>query len=153
MNVPLRVIACAVLLFGAVLFVGCVLVPWLGGPSLFPHDLPGLCVQILEERQRSETLEARDRIIVDDLEAKRIVTDDLIGGRITLAEAISEFRRLREQVFALQEEGLPAKVPEIGYEGLAQQVINWVMITLKDDPRRDVVLDRLEAELDALRQR
>jgi hypothetical protein len=153
MNVPLRVLACAVVLFGAVLFVGCVLVPWLGGPSLFPHDLHELCQSLLDEHQRRDVLEVRDRALLDDLAAKQEVTADLVAGRTSLAEATSEFRRLRARLSAELDGDVPGLVPEADDEGLARQVISWVMVTLQDDPRRDVVLDRLEAELDAMLSR
>jgi hypothetical protein len=153
MNVPLRVLACAVVLFGAVLFVGCVLVPWMGGPSLFPHDLHELGQQFFDEHQRRETLDVYDRALVDDLESKREVVASVIAGRTSLAAATGEFRRLRERLMAAQDEDGTLRVPEADDEGLARQVIAWVMVATRDDPRRHEVLDRLEAELDALRSR
>jgi hypothetical protein len=149
MHVPLRVLACAIVLFGAVLFVGCVLVPWLGGPSLLPTDLREICQTFIEEHERGVVLEAQDEIVRDDLTVKREIAADVIAGRTSLAEAVMEFRRLRQRKLDVGGPEFPGLAHELEQDGLARQVIAWVMMTLKNDPRRDVVLDRLECELEA----
>ena len=147
MNVPLRVLACSTVLSGAVLLVG-VLVPWLGGPSLLPADLHKVLRTLLEQREREATLQARDDALLDSLAVKRLITADVIAGRTSLAEAVAEFRRLRQR----QREELGPDFPGVGDEiddaGMARQVMTWVLRELRDDPRRDAVLDRLEADLE-----
>src|SRR5262245_31944978 len=96
MTTILRVGACAVVLLGAVLFVGCVLVPWLGGPSLFPGDLVESCQQLVSENSRREELNERSRQGLRVLEGKQAVTADVIAGRASLAEAIARFREVQE---------------------------------------------------------
>lgn len=151
MNAFTRVCACAVILFTAVLFVGCFLVPWLGGPSLFPKDLHELCVTFLEQSRKQESLDGRTRRLTSTIEDKRVVTDDLIAGRITLAQAIDQFRQLRDDLESLNVEPDNAPWSAVSDADLARNVIAWVNIALHDDSRRDDFVRRLEAEAAGLR--
>jgi hypothetical protein len=147
MNSLLRVGACAAVLLGAVLFVGCVLVPWLGGPSLFPADLPEVCQRLIEESNRQGELDEHGRYSREQLEGKRTVTLDVIAGRASLTEAVARFRRLRDQEEEkLEAAGLGYRTGNVSDEELARNVVAWVRAAVRDDPRRDVVLRRLEEE-------
>lgn len=140
MNPLLRVSACGVVLFGAVLFVSCVLVPWLGGPSLIPTDLHELCQQLLEESTRHEELNERSRSAVDLLDGKRLVTADVIAGRTSLVEAVTQFHALEAEA---RTEVSAAKTSD---EAQARHVIGWVSEATRNDPRRGAVLRRLREE-------
>lgn len=146
MTATLRVSACAAILFGAVLFVGYVLVPWVGGPSLFPNDLNHLCQQLLDEQYRRDDLRQRNHAVIEVLECKREVTADVIAGRSSLAEAVQEFRRLQSRLEDGQE-------PLRGYhstdsdELIARNVLVWVRATTRNNPQYRELLKRLEAEL------
>jgi hypothetical protein len=152
MNAVLRVCACAAVLTGAVLFIGLALVPWLGGPSLFPNDLREIYETIVEQSRRRDDLSARNRVVFAVLEQKRDVVADLADGRASLAEAVSTFRRLHEEVQSVQNDGPNTGRPavEISDEALAREVIAWVRAAVSNDPRRDEILCRLEAELAAM---
>jgi hypothetical protein len=145
MNASLRVGACAVVLLGAVLFVGCVLVPWLGGPSLFPDDLHEICQQWLEESSRSEELGERSRQTLDVLEGKREATAELIAGRASLAQTVARFRALRDQGEIAEDAGADEPA-ELSDEAVARSVLCWARVALRHEPCGEEVLHRLEDE-------
>jgi hypothetical protein len=145
MNATLRVGACAVVLLGAVLFVGCVLVPWLGGPSLFPDDLHEVCQRWLDESRRSEELSERNRQVQDVLEGKREATADLIAGRMTLAQTVERFRALREQEKSLEDVATDGS-SDVSDEALARSVLYWARVASRPEPSREEILHRLKEE-------
>src|SRR5262249_54527250 len=147
MSSLLRGGACAVVLLGAVLFVSCVLVPWLGGPSLFPSDLNEVCQQLMAENNRRDALDERSRHVLDLLEGKQETTRDVIAGRASLGEAVARFRSLRDQEEErLENLGIEHRSAMPNDEALARSVIAWVRVAVQNDPRRDEVLRRLEEE-------
>src|SRR5262245_48602869 len=136
MNALLRAGACAVVLLGAVLFVGYVLVPWLGGPSLFPTDLADVCQRLLTETSRRDELHERSCRVLEQLEGKEAVTQDVVGGRTSLLEAVAEFRRLRDlEEERLESAGLTYRTEDPGDEALARNVIAWARVAVRGDPR------------------
>jgi len=147
MNSLLRVGACGVVLLGAVLFVGGVLVPWLGGPSMCPTDLTEVCRRLIEESNRREELNERSRCALDLLESKQAVTVDVIAGRASLAEATARFRRIKDaEDERLENAGISYRPENPSDEAMARNVIAWVRAALLTDPRREQVLRRLEEE-------
>jgi hypothetical protein len=149
MPVLLRASACAVLLLGAVLFAGYVLVPWLGGPSLFPDDLREICENLWTEHLRHEALTVRDQSVQQILSRKREIANEVAAGRVTLVEAVVRFRELRCDDGRDETLGAYVSVGDSD-EALARSVITHVSTAMMNDPRRDEVLGRLHREKAAL---
>ena len=145
----MRLSVCASMLVVAIGFTGGVLVPWLGGPALFPADVPELFDTLWNECVRREAMDRHSQDIQRGLVAKYEVTLEVIAGRTSLAEATAHFRRLH----GLMNEGRdPALTPyaELGSgdEAFARNVIVWVKGELTADPDRQAeVVARLEREL------
>jgi hypothetical protein len=144
----LRVAVCGVVLGLVVALVGCVLVPWLGGPALFAVDGPALCRLLWMEHVRGDALETRDEALRHCLAGKVEVTEEVIAGRLSLAEAIDRFRRLHALLDDGQDEVLGSTSPAGDDEEVARNVIRWVSHALNDQPSRRVeVVARLEKEM------
>ena len=143
----LRMGACAIVGVTAVLFVGGVLTPWLGGPTLFASDLGHTCRLLWNEQVRCEELITRNLALKRCLETKQEVVRELMAGRMTLPEAADRFQeaasRLADDVdekFVDYQEGTE--------DGQCRNVIRWVARYLSGDPQlRDQLVSRLEREL------
>jgi hypothetical protein len=145
-NVCVRLL---LLLTAGVLAAGLVLkvvLPLCGGPDLMGGGLTGLAQDLAHEAGRGEALGRRDREVMQGLREKHALVQELIDGRLTLAEALERFRALREHLDdGLDEVVGPHPAPR-DEEGLYRTVMNWVGATLHESPRRQEVLARLEAE-------
>jgi hypothetical protein len=154
MKVLLRLSVCGVVLGVAVAFVGCVLVPWLGGPTLLGMDFRELFREMGEERQRQEALRVREEAMMHCLKGKQEVTEAVIAGRLPLAEAVRRFRRLQGLMDDGQDEVLGTySIGGVGNELMARNVLLWVRVALGKRPEGGEVLRRLEKELEGLRAR
>jgi hypothetical protein len=138
---------CAVVGLLAVLLVGAVLVPWLGGPGLFDDDLRELGRVLWTEQVREEALVNRERALYQHLTWKEEVVNEVLAGQLTLLEAAERFRAAQGELDDGQDEiiGSFKLVPD---EEMCLNVIRWVSCRLSTDPQRqDEVVGRLQKEL------
>lgn len=114
---------------------------YLGVSHLFLSSSNGEGVQIfhwfVREVRRSEALNLRGVEVARSLEAKQAITDELLTGRVTLREAVEQFRAAASRIEA-NREGLVAsyRTPE-NERGMCQQVLVWAKVALdqRGDPR------------------
>ena len=135
MKVYFRLAALGSLVGLTILFIGCVLVPWAGGPSLFGADLQRACGEFCREILRGDAITRRDQEVQAVLDGKRIVTDELVAGKLSLAEATDRFRALQTRIED-DEDPYAGSYQFAGTdeESLTQNVIHWVYSRLRDDP-------------------
>jgi hypothetical protein len=150
MNRPLRVTAWVLVLGLTIALTGFVVVPWLGGPALFAVDGQAPGHEMWQEQRRGEALDKRHAAVGRCLAGKAEVTEEVVAGRLSLAEAIDRFRQLE----ALRDEGpdeapgTPSRLAADGDEKIAQNVLSWASWRLYKEPsRRAEVMTRLEKEL------
>ncbi len=154
MKVLLRLSVGGVVLGVAVALVGCFVVPWLGGPTLFGADFRALLGEMEGERQRQEALRLRERATIRCLRGKHEVTQELIEGRLSLAEAVRRFRRLQGLIDDGHDDVLGAYLGvEADNESIGRNVLLWVKVALGKRPQGAEVMRRLEKELEGLRWR
>jgi hypothetical protein len=105
----------------------------------------------LHEEQRKPQLEADVAIIFRINEETRRITDDLIAGRLSLRAAAEATRAVREskpaRLYVPADDPPPEQSVE---EFFVRKAFRGAEITLgmMDDPHRDAILARLQAELD-----
>jgi hypothetical protein len=146
MTTILRAGACAVV-SGAVLVVSCVLVSWLGGPSLLPGDLPRVLKQLVEEMSRSDELNERNPYNARVMKGKEEVTQDVVAGRTSLPEAIARLRELYQLAADWrQNSGAGSQTADTSDEAVARNLLAWVRVAVVHHPNRDEVLRRVEEE-------
>jgi hypothetical protein len=142
MKVALRIGASGLAGAAAIVLLGLVLLPWLGGPALFGADFGAIYRLLVEEQNRGAELEARDEVVMRCLDGKAEATREVIAGRLTLAEAAARFERL-SGMLADGEDDLSGPDRSAMYD----HVIRWVAVALPNDPdRRAQVLGRLQRE-------
>lgn len=146
MHALLRFGACVVVLLGAVLFVGCVLVPWLGGPSLVPADLHEIWQQLCQESNRGSELDDRGNQSRAKHDARCEVVADLIAYRASLPEAVARFRDLCERRKEPARNGEPKQLLAATDAELAAHLIDRARELLRQEARRDEILRRLQQE-------
>ncbi len=102
----------------------------------------------LHEGQRGSQLEADNALFLNlNIENDKIITQ-LIEGRLSLCAAADAMRAVHENKPArlcVWDDRPPEQSVE---EYFVRRTIRWVEAALVDDPRRDAVLMRLQAELD-----
>jgi hypothetical protein len=106
-----------------------------------------------EEALRTHRLEFEARLLRDSMRANRAIRDDLVAGRLSLAEALAAFRAedaRRPAHLRMRPDSFPGATPEERY---ARMVLSQVRWHLQGRPCQSAVLDRLEAELQALLSR
>jgi hypothetical protein len=105
------------------------------------------------EAERGEELSRKQQFAIERHLAKNRIASDLIGGRVSLAEAVAQFATLPHPPERMRElmrfyHGTPAPDEEI----LIQHVIDWACLLLDEEPdRAAAVRVRLENERQALR--
>ncbi|HEY7153401.1 MAG TPA: hypothetical protein VH575_05535 [Gemmataceae bacterium] len=102
----------------------------------------------LREEWRKPQLEADAAIIFHINGENRKITADLIEGRRSLCDAADALRALRESKPAhlcSAEDHPPEQFVE---EYFVRRAFQGAEYNLRDDPRRNAVLERLQAELD-----
>jgi hypothetical protein len=132
-------------LTAAVLFfaVGSGLASRLGRPDVV-EALRG----ILTEVRRAEELNAREEVSFRSFRGKQAVTRELVAGRLTLAEAVEQFRDLTRAHEGAMKELLAAYPTSTEDEAVCQSLLTWVRTETRRDPcRRAALLARLEAEM------
>jgi hypothetical protein len=121
---------------------------WLGPDGA---DWAGCWRDLVEARRRGERLDRDLRAIAERTAAKDGAVRELIGGRLTLAEAAARFRAADESAGArFGRYWRWSDRPE--GERLCRQVIEWVRVELRSGgaaPGGRLLLERLEAELAA----
>jgi hypothetical protein len=147
MKASVRVLLCALAGSVAVLLAGALL-PVLGGPALLGDDTARACATCWRELVRGEALRTRDRAAQSNLEDKRRVVLELADGKLTLAEAAERFRGFQARMDDGNDDllGTYSAMPT-GTDAVYRHVLTWVKTQLRDDPRRDAVVGRLEKEL------
>jgi hypothetical protein len=102
----------------------------------------------LREERRRPQLEADKTILARLIDENVVIIDALIEGRLSLHAAADALRALRESKpprLRTKED----RPPEHGVEEyFVRMAFRGAEIALKDDPRRDAILARLQAELD-----
>jgi hypothetical protein len=107
----------------------------------FAPNSPGPLGALAREARRGASVEARQRDAWRSIAAKRKVAWDLIEGRMTLREALEDFRAWEGR------DGLPPGSAARTDEELCRRVLGWVEEELYGQPARAAaVLDALEAE-------
>jgi hypothetical protein len=105
-----------------------------------------LARELLAEARRGEALAAREAASRRYIAAKRAVADEVIAGRLSLAEAAERFARLNGLLDGDGAGLAPYKCP-VGEQALCANVIVWVSATLpRGSSQRASVQARLEAE-------
>ena len=102
---------------------------------------------LLFEIRRSEALEQRAAEISRSLETKKHIIGDLIAKRLTLREAVEEFRQA-DELIENNSSGLIAPYRTANTEDdRYRQVIAWARTELCNDPQQaEEVTQRLEKE-------
>jgi hypothetical protein len=103
---------------------------------------------LLHQGQRGSQLNADMTIMSRINDKNRAIIAALIEGRLSLRAAAAAMREVGESKPAylrIDEERLPEQAVEEHY---VRRAFKWADKTLMDDPRRDAVLIRLQAELD-----
>jgi hypothetical protein len=142
-----RTRACAyagvlVVVAGGALRAGCSLLD----PESGWDSLP-LLRQVRAERERGRRLDAADQLVLRNSPATDVIRAELYDGRLSLLEAVARYRAatgwwppsIRQHL-----QGYPGSSEEERY---ARHLIARADNDLKDDPRREAIIARLEAEL------
>jgi hypothetical protein len=109
-------------------------------------DTWGLARFLLREVRRSEALDAREEASRRYSQAKHAVTDEVIAGRLSLAEAAERFAQLGELLDG-NDTDIGKYIQPDGEQALCRNVILWVSVTLgRGSGEQKAVLARLEAE-------
>ncbi len=125
---------------------------WAGahcGLELAPRewDLGRLERQIEGEARRGQRLEADRVVLLNSVETKRQIADNLTAGRLTLWEAAARFKAL----YATRPEHLGPYLDQYpggsDDERLCRQVIGFAEARLEESAARKAFVARLEAEL------
>jgi hypothetical protein len=126
--------------------VSMAVLPWLGGASLFAAVTDDVCALLLKERLLSEALDARSEAFLCCRRGRQEVCDELIAGRLTLAEAAERFERLSDELY--HGVAVPSELRTAsGRSGAYRHVIRWVGMALVNRPREQAELvARLERE-------
>jgi hypothetical protein len=101
---------------------------------------------LLRECRRAEALERREEQSLRLNEAKAAVAAEALAGRLTLGEAALRFGEAKE---AMGDGDDPLICPYrrvTGERGLSLNVLIWETTAVRDDPRGDAALARLEGE-------
>jgi hypothetical protein len=135
------------------LYAGALVAVCLGqGPRSYFGLKPAVVVSADDDESSREAFETALIVFERDWAAKEQITQDIIGGRLTLLEGAARFHALyarrpsnrfcipKTQVFPGDSEG----------ERLCRQIIQWVKMRLDNDPSRDQVVGRLTQELQAI---
>src|SRR5579884_3263284 len=111
------------------------------GIDLGLDDLAALA----REQARGERLARRSQALVERNQGKRRVTALLLAGRLTLAQAAEEFRRLNEQ---LRADGCDSDLDDLAEESLCRNALLWVRAEVPNgnDPAAADVLRDLEGQ-------
>jgi hypothetical protein len=110
-------------------------------------DASGLARVMLREQARAGALDGRREMARRCLEGKQQACDELIAGRLTLAEAADRFERLDALLDDGQDELAGAFTGVRGRAEAAASVIHWVSTSRHVAPaRRAEVLARLQRE-------
>jgi hypothetical protein len=110
-------------------------------------DWPNCLRQYDAASERAEELAQKSRVALGQMQAKDAIARDLIAGRLSLAEATRlflEMPRTTEFVRRYVRECFPGATAE---EGMSRYVIQWACDMLPQQPDREVLCRRLEAEL------
>jgi hypothetical protein len=105
---------------------------------------------LLREVRRAEALDARDEATRRCNQGKQAVTEQVVAGRLSLAEAAERFAELGQLLDGHGGVVGAYKAP-VGAQAVCRNVITWVSAALPaGSSRRAAVLARLEAEYRAL---
>jgi hypothetical protein len=143
MNSLPRLVLCA--LAGTVLFFA-----GSSGLALRPGraDLVAALRRVAEEFRRGEELDAREELALRSFRGKQAVTRELLAGRLTVGEAVEQFRALTRINDGLMKELLAAYPGSTEDEALCQSLLAWVRSQTRGDPgRRAALVARLEDEI------
>jgi len=102
----------------------------------------------LHEERRIPQLEADKTILSRLIGENAVILDALIEGRLSLRAAADALRALRESKPAhlcSKDDRPPEQSVE---EYFVRRAFRGAELALRDDPRRDAILERLQAELD-----
>jgi hypothetical protein len=102
----------------------------------------------LHEERRRPQLEADKTTLSRIIGENVVIIDALIEGRLSLRAAADALRALRESKPAhlcSAEDHPPQQLVE---EYFVRRAFRGAEVALRDDPRRDAILERLQAELD-----
>ncbi len=124
---------------------------WPEAASLDVWDAPALGAEIDQCQQRRDDLNRRVQLCQDRLARKLEITTDVIAGRMNLAEAAREFRRLNvtnpDFVRCMR-----YKYPDCPEDELhVHNLIDTVDRFLEQQPEHDRLLARLNAEYKLMR--
>jgi hypothetical protein len=119
---------------------------WAGRMGLDWWSLPDLHDEIRRNEEQDAQINRREQAVIARLVAKSAVIDDLRSGRLTLARAAAEFRRLNALPPACALD--PGECCAGEGERLCRQVIFWAMAADRDQAATS--RERLEAELTRL---
>jgi hypothetical protein len=109
-------------------------------------DTWGLAQYLLKEARRSEALDLREEASRRYSQAKHAVTDEVIAGRLSLAEAAERFAQIGDLLDS-NEADIGKYIQPVGEEALCRNVILWVSVNLpRASSKREAVLARLKAE-------
>jgi hypothetical protein len=141
---------CALLTASLAATVSYVEPDWLADLNLDFWRLPQYEGALQREHQRGENLKELYRAVLARMEAKNAVGQNLVAGRITLAEATHRFRELCAQAPRVLDSIYLSEHGRTNAERLCRHTIGWVKSTLTDRPREARELGRrLEAELES----
>jgi hypothetical protein len=148
---PMKTLALLVLCLGA-LGVLWPIVLYFDEEVLSRQDPPGMqhltLSDWLREERRGPQLEADGAIMFHVNDEDRKITADLIEGRLSLCAAADALRAVRDSKPArlrAQDDYPPERASE---EYFVRRAFRGAEIELRDDPRREAILARLQAELD-----
>ena len=124
---------------------------WTAGPNLPALSTVPDDVRSPEQEERRERLELYRARLFRSMEIKRQVAEELLGGRITLFQAVVQFQRA--------EQGLPAEAARLralrtsfpgnsDAERWCRKVIRYLRATWPESARARRCAQRLEQELD-----
>jgi hypothetical protein len=150
-----RLLACAALVLG-VLTALCFFQPrWLPGGGNDSSSVPAAASRYAEQLERGEVLHTAREDVMDRIDARERVVRDVIGRRLSLAQAAARFQELDLASPTFNWKRFRADTPgATDEEKQCRAVIRRVCTTLAEDPgRARAEARRLEEELGELLSR
>jgi hypothetical protein len=112
-----------------------------------PVREPRTLTDVLHEIRRGEQLETDRGLLFPGISEREKLTNELIEGRISLRVAAMDLREHYERKPPYLRQRVACSPGQTLEEYFLRQVLLWVEVALRDDPRRDAVLARLRSEL------
>jgi len=125
--------------------LGLVCASWIGGPRL--RDVSDVARFLVEQYQRTETLQIHREVTMKCFEGKRRVTEEVVAGHLGLLEAAAEFRNLHPPLDDGYDPISGTTDGSVTEKYLCNTVLAWVRDQVEHSPgQATAILDRLETE-------